>query len=118
LDPEPLKKAQIMIVIHAAIAVLLLSNFSEADHLRHPKEASHVKKQTRTMLSAKSVKSAKSVAKVVSWDVVVNNADVIPPPELIPKRSLEEVEEKTFSSYNAASVNAAKDVVFRARSTG
>lgn len=117
-----MKKAQTMIVIHAAIAVLLLSNFSEADHLRHPKEASHVKKQTRTMLSAKSVKSAKSVAKsvakVVSWDVVVNNADVIPPPELIPRRYLEEAEEKTFSSYNAASVNAAKDVVFRARSTG
>lgn len=67
--------------------------------------------------TTKSAKAAKSVAKVVSWDVVVNNADVIPPPEAA-RRSLEEVEEKTFSSYNAASVNAAKDVVFRARSTG
>ena len=107
-----------MNLIHAAIAVLLLSsNPSEANHLRRTKGSRDLKKKTRSNRTMKSASSAKA-AKVKSWEVVVNNANVIPPPENA-MRSLEEDEdEKTFSSYNAASVNEGKDVVFRARSTG
>ena len=110
------------LILNASIVLLLLGNPSEANHLRQTQGSRYLKKQThstRTLNSkaAKSAKSAAKIATVASWDVVVNNADVIPPPET-PRRSLQEVEEKTFSSYNAASVNAAKDVVFRARSTG
>lgn len=57
-----------------------------------------------------------SVAGAASWDVVVNNANAIPPSDA--RRSLEEGQNMTFSSYNAASVNKNKNVVFRARSTG
>ncbi|KAL7510520.1 hypothetical protein ACHAXN_007420 [Cyclotella atomus] len=92
-----------MNLINASIVLLLLGNPSEANHLRQTQGSRYMKKQ--------------AIATVASWDVVVNNADVIPPPET-PRRSLQEVEEKTFSSYNAASINAAKDIVFRARSTG
>ena len=101
-----------MNLIHAAIAVLLLiSNPSEANHLRRTKGSRDLKKKTRSNRTMKSASSAKA-AKVKSWEVVVNNANVIPPPEE------EDEVEKTFSSYNAASVNEGKDVVFRARSTG
>ena len=101
-----------MNLIHAAIPVLLLiSNPSEANHLRRTKGSRDLKKKTRSNRTMKSASSAKA-AKVKSWEVVVNNANVIPPPEE------EDEVEKTFSSYNAASVNEGKDVVFRARSTG
>ena len=101
-----------MNLIHAVIAVLLLSsNPSEANHLRRTKGSRDLKKKTRSNRTMKSASSAKA-AKVKSWEVVVNNANVIPPPEE------EDEVEKTFSSYNAASVNEGKDVVFRARSTG
>lgn len=46
-------------------------------------------------------------ADMLTWKTVVNNADAIPGNE-----------DKTFSSYNAPSVNTDGFVVFRARSTG
>ncbi|KAL3773613.1 hypothetical protein ACHAWO_010809 [Cyclotella atomus] len=112
------------------VSNLTSSSFSENAHISAKqrslgwladllaKVAKKDKQKPKSTKSAKSSdKSAAKIASVVSWDVVVNNGNVIPPPGTA-RRSLQEVEEKTFSSYNAASVNAAKDVVFRARSTG
>jgi NAD(P)-dependent dehydrogenase (short-subunit alcohol dehydrogenase family) len=119
--------------IHAAVTALLWSSLSEANHLRQSRDLS-TQNYSKTgknntsrhlgwladMISSvatrRAVKSTVKAATVGSWDVVVNNANVIPPPDTA---TLEEAEEaKTFSSYNPPSVNAAKDVVFRARSTG
>jgi hypothetical protein len=66
-----------------------------------------------SVATSRAVKPTVKAATVGSWDVVVNNANVIPPPDIATSE-----EAKTFSSYNPPSVNAAKDVVFRARSTG
>lgn len=112
-----------MNLIHAATALLLGSNLSTASQLM--RGAKSTSRQTKTSSPKKKGHPAKSskagprakAAKVESWDIVVNNANVIPPPGPT-RRNLAEGDDKTFSSYNAASVNENKDVVFRARSTG
>ena len=64
--------------------------------------------------TSKGGKSGKCVDSALDeWDIVVNNNDTIP---LATNGSIDP--EETFASYNSASINTQKFVVFRARSTG
>lgn len=63
--------------------------------------------------TSKGGKSGKCVDSALDeWDIVVNNADTIP----LANGTIDP--EETFASYNSASINTQKFVVFRARSTG